>query len=118
MCFPEGSSVEEPLSWPATASKRGVKVRNGITGEPWANAGGKGVSRLVGYCMGYYTIWLAVVKGIFGPVLGNGRELVDLRHDSENAAEHSANQRLRKHNACQEGLRRSESLQRERLCVW
>ena len=31
------------------------------------NVGGKGVRWLVGYFMGYYTIWLAVVKGIFVP---------------------------------------------------
>jgi len=67
VCFAEGSSVEEHLCWPATASKRGVKVRSGITGEPWGNVGGKGVSWLVGYFMGYYTIWLAAVKRIFVP---------------------------------------------------
>ena len=31
------------------------------------NAGGKGVRWLVGYFMGYYTIWLALVKRIFVP---------------------------------------------------
>ena len=31
------------------------------------NAGRKGVRWLVGYFMGYYTIWLALVKGIFVP---------------------------------------------------
>jgi hypothetical protein len=65
MCFAEGSSVEGHLSWPGTASKLGVKVRNGIAGEPWANAGGKGVSWLVGYFIVNYTIWLAAVKRFF-----------------------------------------------------
>jgi hypothetical protein len=32
-----------------------------------ANVGGKGVRRLVGYVMGYYTIWLVLVKRIFVP---------------------------------------------------
>ncbi|HXN54100.1 MAG TPA: hypothetical protein VN943_19380, partial [Candidatus Acidoferrum sp.] len=32
-----------------------------------ANVGGKGVRRLVGYFMGYYTIWLALVKRFFVP---------------------------------------------------
>ena len=38
------------------------------------NVGGKGVRRLVEYFMGYYTIWLAPVKGIFVPFweLGKG----------------------------------------------
>ena len=31
------------------------------------NAGGKGVRWLAGYFMGYYTIWLALVKRIFVP---------------------------------------------------
>ena len=31
------------------------------------NGGGKGVRRLVGYFMGYYTIWLAPVKKFFVP---------------------------------------------------
>ena len=31
----------------------------------------KGVRSLAGYFMGYYTIWLAVVKRFFCPVLGN-----------------------------------------------
>ncbi len=31
------------------------------------NVGGKGVSWLAGYFMGYYTIWLASVKRIFVP---------------------------------------------------
>ena len=31
------------------------------------NAGGKGVRWLAEYFMGYYTIWLALVKGIFVP---------------------------------------------------
>ena len=35
------------------------------------NVGGKGVKWLVGYFMGYYTIWLAPVKKYFVPVLGN-----------------------------------------------
>jgi hypothetical protein len=75
VCFAEGSSVEEHLSGPATASKRGVKVRNGITGEPWGNVEGKGVSWVVGYFMVNYTIWLSVVKRFFGSVLGNCTEL-------------------------------------------
>ena len=33
----------------------------------------KGVSGAGGYFMGYYTIWLASVKRIFGSVLGIGR---------------------------------------------
>ena len=32
-----------------------------------ANAGGKGVTRLARYFMGYYTIWLAVVKRFLVP---------------------------------------------------
>jgi hydrogenase-4 membrane subunit HyfE len=35
------------------------------------NAGRKGVRRLVGYCMVYYTMWLATVKNC--PVLGIGK---------------------------------------------
>ena len=31
------------------------------------NAGGKGVRWLVGYFMGYYTIWLVLVKRFFVP---------------------------------------------------
>ena len=31
------------------------------------NAGGKGVRQLVGYFMGYYTIWLAPVKRFVVP---------------------------------------------------
>ncbi len=31
------------------------------------NAGGKGVRRLVGYFMGYYTIWVTLVKRFFVP---------------------------------------------------
>jgi hypothetical protein len=31
------------------------------------NVGGKGVRRLAGYVMGYYTIWLVLVKRIFVP---------------------------------------------------
>jgi hypothetical protein len=31
------------------------------------NVGGKGVRRLAGYFMGYYTIWLDSVKGYFVP---------------------------------------------------
>ena len=34
------------------------------------SAGGKGVRWLAGYFMGYYTIWLSVVKRIVGSVLG------------------------------------------------
>ena len=34
------------------------------------NDGGKGVSAVAGYFMGYYTIWLALVKTNFCPVLG------------------------------------------------
>src|SRR5258708_12634064 len=42
------------------------------------NVGGKGVSGLAGYFMGYYTIWLAPVKTNFCPVLGlrDGKMLV------------------------------------------
>ena len=42
------------------------------------NVGGKGVSGLAGYFMGYYTIWLASVKTNFCPVLGlrDGKMLV------------------------------------------
>jgi hypothetical protein len=42
------------------------------------NVGGKGVRRLAGYFMGYYTIWLALVKTNFCPVLGlrDGKMLV------------------------------------------
>jgi hypothetical protein len=51
------------------------------------NVGGKGVRRLAGYVMGYYTIWLALVKGIFVPgdfcpVLGigvGGKRVVAIR---------------------------------------
>jgi hypothetical protein len=32
-----------------------------------ANVGGKGVRRLAGYFMGYYTIWLVLVKSFFVP---------------------------------------------------
>ena|SRR5258708_25269973 len=38
------------------------------------NVGGKGVSGLAGYVMGYYTIWLALVKWFFCPVLGNWKK--------------------------------------------
>jgi hypothetical protein len=42
------------------------------------NVGGKGVSGLAEYFMGYYTIWLALVKTNFCPVLGlrDGKMLV------------------------------------------
>jgi len=33
----------------------------------FGNVGGKGVRRLAEYFMGYYTIWLALVKRIFVP---------------------------------------------------
>jgi hypothetical protein len=38
-----------------------------------ANAGGKGVTRLAGYFMGYYTIRLAFVKGFFVPFWDLGK---------------------------------------------
>ncbi len=37
------------------------------------NVGGKGVSGLAGYVMGYYTIWLALVKWFFVPFWEIGR---------------------------------------------
>ena len=39
------------------------------------NAAGKGVRRLVGYCMGYYTIWLAPVKRILVPFWEFGKKI-------------------------------------------
>jgi len=36
------------------------------------NDGGKGVRRLAGYFMGYYTIWLVLVKSFFVPFWGMG----------------------------------------------
>jgi hypothetical protein len=38
------------------------------------NVGRKGVRRLAGYFMGYYTIWLALVKRIFVPFWELGEE--------------------------------------------
>ncbi len=40
------------------------------------NVGGKGVRWLAGYFMGYYTIWLASVKRIFGSILGIMEEIL------------------------------------------
>jgi hypothetical protein len=39
------------------------------------NVGGKGVRWLVGYFMGYYTIWLAPVKRIFVPFWELGKKI-------------------------------------------
>ena len=44
------------------------------------NVGGKGVRWLAGYCMGYYTIWLALVKRIFVPFWEFGKNTAELRH--------------------------------------
>ena len=38
------------------------------------NVGGKGVRRLAGYFMGYYTIWLVLVKRNFLSRFGNWRK--------------------------------------------
>jgi len=44
-----------------------------------ANVGGKGVTRLTRYFMGYYTIWLAVVKRFFVPFWELGEALGHIR---------------------------------------
>jgi hypothetical protein len=38
------------------------------------NVGGKGVRWLLGYFMGYYTIWLVLVKSFLVPFFGIGEE--------------------------------------------
>jgi hypothetical protein len=44
-----------------------------------ANAAGKGVTRLARYFIGYYTLWLAVVKRFLVPFLGIGEALGQIR---------------------------------------
>jgi hypothetical protein len=51
-----------------------------------ANVGGKGVRWLVGYFMGYYTIWLALVKSIFVPFWEFGEARGHIRCKSKAAA--------------------------------
>ena len=78
------------LFWPAMTDRLRAK-RNGVAGEVRGNVGGKGVRRLAGYFMGYYTIWLAPVKRFFvpfwelkarahGTALGKTRKAIHLRH--------------------------------------
>jgi hypothetical protein len=52
------------------------------------NVGGKGVRWLAGYFMGYYTIWLVVVKRIFVPFweLGMRRADCSIQENSKPAA--------------------------------
>jgi hypothetical protein len=52
----------------------GCVARKGVTGGFFGCVATKGVRGLAGYFMGYYTIWLALVKSFFGSVLGMGDE--------------------------------------------
>jgi hypothetical protein len=65
------------------------------------NVGGKGVRRLTGYFMGYYTIWLAPVKRIFVPFWEIGKTVGASR--GENQVPHTARKRRERVSGWQAG---------------